>query len=972
MTAAIVLVFVARDAIVEGDFARQATLGEKFQRAVDRGVADASVLLLNQAVKFVGREVVASLEKSAQNRIALAGLLQANVFQVTVEDVLSLANHLTREGGLIIDAFLKHSGDRRLRISPGHLENEIHFQNHGAPARSPGIQSEFPMSTLAEIRTPTSRRFPVVRILLWLLLALVVTVVAGLGYAWYVAHSALPQLDGRLPINGLSATVAVTRDTHGVPTIEAASLEDLFFAQGFVTAQDRMWQMDMMRRFGSGELSEILGKLPLKLDREQRILGLRAAAKKSLAMASPRDRSYYEAYARGVNAYIAKHGSALPIEFRILKYQPKPWQAEDSVVIANQMVKDLNYHYFYDALDREKILAKLGPDLTADLYVNRSWHDRPPTVIREDLNDQNNNQKDSDEDDDDDNDNNDDGPDNAVTQLALPPDSLSARSDALPVNGSNDWVVSGAHTVTGKPLLSNDMHLQHQMPNLWYEAHLHSGTLDVVGVTLPGMPYVIVGHNQRIAWGFTNIGPTVTDVFIESFNQQGAYQTPKGWVQPEHRSEVIRVKGKPDVTLDVKITRHGPIITELVPGEKRPLALRWTLYDSLRIPFFDVNSARNWEEFKKAFSQLDAPGQNVVYADVDGNIGYHATGKVPIRAAGDGSLPVSGADDAHEWTSYIPFDKLPNIYNPPSGIIATANGRITPDGYPYSVSMEWEAPWRTARIYHVLESGRQFSAADMLALQTDIYSEADQFAAERLVYAVDHAAKPSARAKQAADLMRSWDGRMLAESAAPTVTEECIFSLRRLLLESKLGAAPADPAQAEASLNWTSYSWEMRSVWLENILLHRPKRWLPEQYPNYDELLTAAVEAAVDAPEAPKALTSWHWGKFNAVEIQHPVLGKIPIVNRWSAPGVREQSGSGYTVKAVTHHHGPSERFTANLADFDQSTLNIVTGQAGNFLSPYYLDQWKAWYEGTTFTLPFSDKAVASAAAHRLVLGPTK
>jgi penicillin amidase len=822
------------------------------------------------------------------------------------------------------------------------------------------------MNTFAT-SAPAVRRSPLLRILFWCLLSLLLIAVCVAAYAYLAARSALPQLDGQIRIKGLTGSATVTRDQHGVPTIAASTLEDLFFAQGYVTAQDRLWQMDIMRRFASGELSEILGEDTVKLDREERILGLRAAAKKSLEIAPPRDRTFFDAYARGVNAYIASRSGRLPIEFRILKYQPKPWQAEDSVVIANQMVKDLNYHYFYDALDREKILAKLGPDLTADLYVNRSWHDRPPTVIREDLNDQNNNQKDSDEDDDDDNDNNDDGPDNAVTQLALPPDSLSARSDALPVNGSNDWVVSGAHTVTGKPLLSNDMHLQHQMPNLWYEAHLRAANIDVAGVTLPGMPYVIVGHNQKIAWGFTNVGPTVTDVFIENFNQQGMYQTPQGWVQPEHRAEVIHVRNKPDITIDVEITRHGPIITELVPGDTRQLALRWTLYDGLHIPFFDVNSAQNWNDFRHAFSQLDAPGQNVVYADVEGNIGYQTTGKVPIRAAGDGSLPVSGADNAHEWTGYIPFEKLPSVYNPPSGIIGTANGRITPDDYPYSISMEWEAPWRTARIYHVLESGRKFSPADMLGLQTDIQSEAEQFVAERLVYGVDHAAKPSARAKQAAELMRSWDGRMSAASAAPTVAEVSIRELRRLLLEPKLGEAAKS---GEDNLSWATYSWEMRSVWMENILLHRPRRWLPEKYSSYDELLSAAVEAAVSKPEAPKDLNKWQWGKFNSVEIQHPILGKIPLLNRWSGPGTKEQSGSGYTVKAVTQHHGPSERFTANLGDLDQSTLNIVTGQSGNFLSPYYMDQWPAWYEGTTFTLPFTPNAVENAKSHQLVLQP--
>ena len=820
------------------------------------------------------------------------------------------------------------------------------------------------MNTLADISAPKTRRTSVSRRLLWLLLGVVLVVAGAIAYAYYVGHSALPQLDGRLPVSGLTSMVTVTRDGHGVPTIEAAGLEDLFFAQGYVTAQDRLWQMDVLRRFGGGELSEILGEDLLKVDREQKVLGLRAAATKALETASPRDRSFFEAYARGVNAYISSRVHNLPIEFRILGYAPTQWKPEDSLVIANEMVKDLNYHYFYDALAREKILTKLGPDLTADLYVNRSWHDRPPTVMREDLNPPENAGDSDDED-------NEDSPDNSVTQK-VPAWLENAATEGLPVNGSNDWVVSGTHTVTGKPLLSNDMHLGHQMPNLWYEAHLHAGNLDVAGVTLPGMPYVIVGHNQRIAWGFTNVGPTVTDVYIENFNAQGAYQTPGGWAQPEHRTEVIHVKGKPDVNVDVRITRHGPIVTEIVSGETRPLALRWTLYDSLHIPFLEVNEAQNWQDFRRAFSQLDAPGQNVVFADVDGNIGYQTTGKVPIRAAGDGSLPVSGADNAHEWTSYIPFEKLPSIYNPPSGIIGTANGRITPDNYPNSVSMEWAAPWRTERIYRVLESGRQFSMADMLALQNDVHSEAEQFAAERFVYAVDHATKPSARAKQAADLMRSWDGRMLASSAAPTIAENSILELRRLLLEPKLGSAPADSKQADTVLNWKTYSWEMRSVWLENILLHRPKRWLPEAFPNYDELLTAAVDAAVNGPTVPKDLASWRWGAFNAIEIQHPILGKIPLIKRWSGPGVQEQSGSGDTVKAVTRHHGPSERFTANLADLDQSTLNTVTGQGGNFLSPYYMDQWKAWYEGTTFTLPFSAKAVEATKAHRLLLEPAR
>ena len=861
------------------------------------------------------------------------------------------------------------------------------------------------MSSVAEPSVLIPHRSTGLRVLLWALLLLLLIAACLAAYGYYIAHSALPQLDGVIQLKGLSAPVKVTRDGRGAPAIEAATLEDLFLAQGYVTAQDRLWQMDVMRRYASGELSEILGKSTLKIDREQRILGLRAAATKNLQIATPHDRAYFEAYARGVNAFIENHLSSLPIEFRILKYRPRPWQPEDSIVIANQMVKDLNFYTLRDTLAREKVLARLGPELTADLYVNRSWHDRPPTVMREDLGDQNNQNNSDDEDDEDD-----EGPDNSVTSApsaiptlaGAPSLPQSQTSEAFPkpmrqgwglqgdlentnpgaVDGSNNWVVSGAHTVTGKPLLSNDMHLGHQMPNLWYEAHLKAGNLDVAGVTLPGMPYVIVGHNQRIAWGFTNLGPTVTDAFIETCNAQ-ACQTPSGFQPLEHRAEVIHVKNAPDVSLDVKITRHGPIISELLPGETRQIALRWTLYDGLRMPFFDVDTAQNWDEFRKAFAQLDAPGQNVVYADVDGNIGYQATGRIPIRASGDGSLPASGADDAHEWTGCIPFDKLPSIYNPPSGVIATANGRATPDGYPYSISAEWEAPWRVERIYHVLESGRQFAVADMLVLENDIHSEIDLFVAERLVYAIDHSPTASPRVKQAADLMRNWDGRMLASSAAPTIAVRSAEELTRLLLEPRLGPAPNGSPEFQEEgqekdqhddqqdvLSWKTYHWQMRTVWLQNILLHQPRRWLPEKYSNYNELLTAAVEAAVNGPQVPEDLASWRWGEFNAVDIEHPVLSRIPFLRRWAAPGVKEQSGSKYCVKAVTPSHGPSERFTANLADLDQSTLNVVTGQSGNFLSPHYMDQWPAWYEGSTFPLPFTPPAMEASAKHRLVLAP--
>ena len=758
------------------------------------------------------------------------------------------------------------------------------------------------------------------------------------------------------------------------------------------------------------------------MDREQRILGLRIAAEAAEKNISARDRAYFDAYARGVNAFLDSHRDRLSLEFRLLKYTPRPWTVTDSLLVGARMVQDLNHYSYQRALTREKVLAKLGPQLTADLYVNSSWRDRTPTDVRRIEEQPAANNGDEDEDDDEEVDP-EGGNERLISGLApahvpqgLKPasfQSLNGAAEAAPLQspsihaallqspsiysvnfwdstlqeadafrpGSNNWAVSGQHTVSGKPLLSNDMHLNHQMPNLWFEAHLKTttGNFDVAGVTLPGIPFVIVGHNQRIGWGFTNVGPTVEDDYIEEFNAQGQYRTPAGWHDAEHRQETIHVKGKPDVTLDVVTTRHGPVIndllpTELIPGETRKIALRWTLQDGMGLMFFDVNSAENWDQFRKAFSAFVAPGQNVMYGDVDGHIGYQSTGRVPIRALGDGSLPVSGSDDVHEWKGWIPFDEMPHVYDPPSGILATANGRITPDGYKYSISTDWDAPWRTDRIYRVLESGKKFSPADMLALQMDVSSTYDRFCADKFVYAVDHAASASARAKRAVDILRDWDGRMSADSTAPMIETKARQELARLLLEPKLGVAADVPGPAagvaSGNLSWKSYRWDMSSVWLENVLAKQPARWLPPGYSDYGNLLTAALENAVKQADVPSDLSQWKWGKDFRVEIDHPVLSHLPLIGRFTGPGVHPLSGSGQTVKQVGRKFGPSERLTWNFANFDESTLNVVTGESGIFLSPYYMDQWAAWYGGSTFAFPFSQAAVDKHRAHEMTLDP--
>ena len=823
--------------------------------------------------------------------------------------------------------------------------------------------------------TRRSRLKPLFRILIGLLL-LVLLAFVGFGvWLTQATKSALPQVDGNLAVAGLTAPVSVIRDQHGVPHIKAANLSDLFLAQGYVTAQDRLWQMDMSRRAAAGELSEILpprlfGEGVLKLDKRQRILGLHAIAEQAASRVSADEKQYLEAYARGVNAFINSHRDNLPSEFGLLRYQPRPWTPTDSFLIGAEMSQELQFYLIQHMWMREKVLAHIGPQLAADLYPNTSWRDHPPTAAPPDF-EENPPEMPPDE----------PGetrhaPSRHRQRAALEfllPDWLHARIDGddnpLLVPGSNNWVVSGAHTATGKPLLSNDMHLGHQVPSVWYESQLTAPGYDVAGVTFAGMPFIVVGHNQRIGWGFTNVGPVTYDLYIENFNDRGEYQTPTGWQQPQHRQEVIKVSGSDDVTVDVPITRHGPVISEIFPGETRKLALKWTLYDPgvIEIPFFAINRAQNWQEFRQAISRMGIPSQNAVYGDVDGHIGYITTGKVPTRSQPSQGVPVNGADNANEWTGYIPFDQMPSTFDPPTGIIATANGRITPDGYPFQLGIEWVSGDRTQRIYRVLREDKKFTSADMLALQTDVTSAYDTMLAQRFVYAIDHNKGASDKARKAADVLRTWNGKVEANSAAPTIIARSRRELQRMMLEPKLGGTPDKPV---APTGWRTYRWEMENVWLENTLTRQNKAWLPSNFKSFDDLLAAAVEQALNAKGVPSDLNSWAWGEQVALDLEHPLFGRIPLFKSEAGPGHAPQSGNGNTVKQVGSSFGPSQRLTVDFSNLDATNLNITTGESGNIYSPYFMDQWPAWYHGTTFSLPFSDTAIQSQKAHTLQLQP--
>lgn len=815
------------------------------------------------------------------------------------------------------------------------------------------------------------RRGPkTLRRLAWFAAALVVVVLlaAAAGILWlYVAErDALPAMDGTQRLTGLSLPVIVRRDHHGVPHIEAATQDDMWVAQGYVTAEERLWQMDLFRRKANGELAEVLGSKLLEQDRIQRYLLIRKTAERIYQNMPADDRRRLDEYARGVNAFIAQSEAAghLPAEFRLLRYQPKPWTGADSVSVGMMEVQELDTHAA-SKLNRWLIRARLNnPRLEGDLYPVGSWRDHPPTGTTIDLTQpQPIVHPRSD----------DDGDENTEVRngdAPSPEDKLAADSDNIAwealgrpvctgcVVGSNEWVIAGKHTASGKSLLSNDMHIQVTEPNIWYMIALRAPGFDAAGVTFPGFPFIIAGHNEHVAWGFTDLYADVQDLYFEKLDGKGNYQALDGsWKPLSVDRETIHVRGGNDVTVDVQSTDHGPLVNEVV-HENQPIALKWNLYDpSLNtIPVYEMDVASNWAQFSAALKDWSWPGQNIVYSDDQGHIAYHAIGKVPLRPNGLMGVPIE--DNAHEWQGYIPFDSLPSAFDPPSGFLATANSRVTTDQSPYPLALEWIEPYRTERIYKMLDGRNNLTPADMLTTQTDIYSELDRELGQRFAYAIDHTPNVDDRLRKAADLMRSWDGRLTVDSAAASIVDKTRAALWPLLLKPKLGDL------------WNHYHWGESDYALEQIVMDSKPGWLPPGYKDWNAFLTEAVRQGMQQGKAPTDVANWRYGDWHVVDVEHPLAPFLPLISRFAGTGPLPESGDTTTVKQVSPFIGPSQRFTMDWSNIDGSTENIVMGESSDPLSPYYRDQWNAWYNGTTFALPFTPAAVAAQTTHTLRLEP--
>lgn len=742
-------------------------------------------------------------------------------------------------------------------------------------------------------------------------------------------------------VRGLQGDVIVRRDVRGVPYIEARTDADLYFAQGYVTASDRLWQMDLMRRLARGETAEIFGNAALEQDKRWRRFNFSKVADDSVKLLPQDLRAALEAYAAGVNARIAALGPKdLPVEFQILQYRPRDWTPADTLVTGKILADALSTTWPMDvmraqavSLPTEKLddllnvltpydLVLFGSDISKPSSGDVTATERPGELLAFGERDEQLRR-------------------HGLSLVGLYAEDLAA---------SNNWVISGKRTADGRPLLANDPHLQPSAPGIWYMVQLSTPKMRVAGVTVPGAPGVILGHNEHIAWGATNVGPDVQDVYLETFNESGQVRTASGWTPATVRHEVIKVRTSPlradvaDVPVDYVHTPHGPVISD--EGGKK-YALRWTALDAHNVEFgafFQLNRARNWGDVQKALRSYGGPMQNFVYADVKGNIGWYAAGKVPVRRVGDGSLPYDGASSDGDWTGYIPFDELPHLFNPPQGLIVTANQRIVGTSYKYSQLVRDAAlPWRARVIYDRLSTKQKLTMDDVRDVQYESFNIPLSKLAQEIV-------KLKAASPETLDVLSNWDGRMTADSRGA------------VLVNQIRGCVAAKIADANKPAPLTA----IRERVLDRAVREQQMRWLPPGYSNYAELLSACDKSSRASLSTSLGVdpSTWTWGRVFVSRFTHP-LAAVPLLgSQFSTPAVG-LDGSGQTPNVGP---GVSMRHIASPGNWDATRLVLPLGESGDPRSPHFKDQFDAWRTGTPLMFPFSAPAVEAATVEKLVL----
>lgn len=831
------------------------------------------------------------------------------------------------------------------------------------------------------------------RIFFRIFVSLIVILAAILIISVYLVRRSFPQLNGEIKISGLNSTVRILRDRFGVPQIYASTPHDLFFAQGFVHAQDRFWQMDVWRHTGAGRLSEMFGKSQIDTDKFLRTLGWERIVRDELNRTDPASMNILKSYAEGVNAYLKNRGgSQISFEYVLFSminrnYKIADWEPAHSATFAKVMSWDLCENMFSE-INRSLLSKTLSMEQINELYppypengpfvVPYSSESNFPTEfpvamlrnprIQESFQELN----------------------SALQKL---PHVIGVRGEAI---GSNNWVISGSRTTTGKPFLANDPHLGVQMPSIWYEAGLHCEPVndqcpfDVSGFSFAGVPGIILGHNSHIAWAMTNVGADVMDLYIEKTNPQNPnqYFYQNAWHDMKVTQDRIHVGGSDDAVFSIRSTHHGPVISDSMKSlndfrnktgqevpEQYAIALRWTALEaSDTFPaIWKMNVAKNWEEFRAAAADFDVPSQNLMYADIDGNIGYQTPGMIPIRAKGDGRFPVPGWTDDYEWTGYIPFAELPSLKNPDEGFIASANNQVISSRYPHLITNDWEAPFRAARIMQMIsENKNKVDEKFIESMQADCKNAKAQLI---LPYLLNLKFKET-HLQQSLEVLRNWNQQNVMDSPGAALFEMFWKSLLSETFHDEL------PQQF-----WPGGAARWGYV-IQKLIDDDHNHWWNNKKTSAvetrDDILQTAFKTAVQELEKLQGNDpgKWRWGSLHTVTFENETLGQsgIKIVEKILNRGPFETSGGGVMINATSFNPSksfevtslPSMRMIVDFASLDQSLAMNTTGQSGHAYHPNYIDMADLWRKVQYHPWGFSKEAIQKQSADILLLSPRR
>ncbi len=789
-----------------------------------------------------------------------------------------------------------------------------------------------------------------------------------------------PETDGEVALQGLQEPVDIYRDEFGIPHIFAKNQHDLFYAQGYVHAQDRFWQMEFWRHIGQGRISEIVGETSVEDDKFIRTLGWNRMADDTVDFYEEEVPEFYamlEAYSEGVNAYINENRADLSLNYDILGLVSDPWEIEPwtpintiswGVVMSDVLSRDM-----FDEIDRARLIDELGEATVASLFPFYPYDSRPVIAASDDLVN--------------------DLPESAsliepLSHLDWSRVNTDIIGESLPAGflpaygpfvGSNNWVVAGELTDTGMPLLANDPHLEMQMPSIWYEVGLHAPGWNVTGFSFAGVPGVIVGHNDQIAWGVTNTGVDVQDVFIEKVNPSNTrqYEFEGEWRDMEVLEEVIKVNGGEDVILEVRSTHHGPIINEVVDGLSDVLAVQWSAQEPSRVlqSVAMLNQAQDYDDFREALRYWDVPSQNFVYADMAGSIAYQTPGLVPVRKDGNGLVPVPGWTGEYEWTGWIPYEELPALFNPDSGYIVTANNAIVDQEYPNLLALYWDNGDRSQRIVDLLERAIEsgdVSADDIAEIQFDSYS----YLADSYVPLLIGLSSDNAQVQAALERMRGWDLQERQDSVPAAIFEIFLMNLAHEILDDDIGQENVSDYGQALTVFLHELAGEPKATWWDNG--ETAAKESPE------DIMLLALGEAVDwfEDEAGGDMNNWTWGSIHTATFRSLPLGRSgigpveAIVNRGPFPsdggrGIINALSWDWNEPATVNWH-PSMRMIVDTSDLDASQSVIPTGQSGHPFNQHYDDMIPLWLNGEYHPMLFSEEAVISAAEDHLLLMPAQ